>query len=428
MATFSYALCHVKARLRELLPAGEILSLCKQSGHVWRKRILDPVLTVELFVLQLLAGVAMAGLRHVAGIAVTAQAICKAKKRLPLKLLMELVGRSAPDPTTPPLWNGLSVYMADGMSFMTPDTAELAAHYGKGRNQRGASFGYPLPKLLALLDWSGGFIHKVITLPSTRQEFTCLSRLFGAVGEGGLLLGDRGLVSFAHLAMLTGAAIQGCFRLPRGQVCFGRGRGSRRLIKRLGKQDVLVRWTAYRRPSWLSRKRWAALARQELVLRQISYRVCRKGFRTQWAWIITTLTDPRRYPAQELVDLYGKRWQIEVYFRDLKRTLSLAMMSARSLLGVRKEVLTLVLLYNLIRRVMRQAARGQGVDSERISFIDALRWLLWSGPGQPLCPLKINRRRIRRSPPRQLKAARHRFSQLRGSRDELSKPPCQTIL
>ena len=428
MATVAEALKQIKARLNEILPELEVLQTCRELGHVWRERVLNPAVTVQLFLLQLLAKVAMSGLRHVAKVKVSKQAIGKAKKRLPLKVLMELVQRSVPEGPPQSLWKGLMVYLADGMSFLTSDTRELRKRYGKAKNHRGTSFGFPMPKLLALMDLSRGFIYKGIILPWARQEFTCLSRLFKAIGRNALLLGDRGLVSFTHLVMLTQAGIQGCFRLPRWQVTFNRGRASRRLIKRLGKQDLLVRWTACRRPTWLSRKRWAAIAGQELVLRQISFRVCREGFRTHWAWIITTLLDPQQYPARDLVELYSKRWQIEVCFRNLKRTLGMAKVSARSVPGIRKEVLAFILLYNLIQRVVQQAAIQQQVDTDRISFIDALRWLLWSSPGESIAKLIVNPRRVRRSPPRKLKNARHRCPQLNGSRAALSKPPCQVKL
>jgi Transposase DDE domain len=428
MATLSGAMRHVKQHLDQLLPEQLVLQLCRDLKHRWRNRVLGPAVTVQLLLLQLLAGVAMTGLRHVSGLSVTAQAICAARMRLPLKLMMELVRRSAASQAVEATWKGLRVYLADGMSFMTQDTAALAEQYGKAKNHKGAGYGYPNPKLLALMDLEGGFIQKVITLPWHRQEFTCLSRLFKAIGASALMLGDRGLVSFTHLAMLMGQGIQGCFRLPRGQAVFGRGRTSRRKIKPLGRQDLLVRWRASQRPKWLSKKRWAALAKQELVLRQIAFRVRRRGFRTQWAWIVTTLTDPKAYPAQDLIDLYGKRWQIEVYFRDLKRTLDMSLISARTPEGARKEILAFVLLYNLIRGVMKEAARRQGTEPERISFVDALRWLLWSEPGAALADLVVNPIRVRNAPPRRVKVARHRFPQLNAPRQQLCKPPCQAML
>lgn len=433
MATISRALGHVKAQLDQLICEPDVVRICKRLGHVWRKRLLSPAITVQLFLLQLLAKVAMQGLCRVANLQVTAQAICKAKQRLPLGVLMELVRRSGgsgdDNDDSPPQcrWRGLTVYLADGMSFMIPDTAALAGRFGKPKNQRGASPGYPTPKLLALMDHAGGLIHKVIALPHARQEYTCLSRLFGAIGRASLLLGDRGLVSFPHLAMLIGAGVHGCFRLPVGQVVFNRGTSPRRrLIKRLGRQDMLIRWAACHRPAgWLSKKRWATLSKQELTLRQISYRVCRKGFRTKWAWIVTPLTDPQAYPAQDLIDLYARRWQIEVCFRDLKQTLGMTMISARSVPGVRKEILAFVLLYNLIRRVMQQAAIQQQVEADRIRFIDALRWLLWSQPGDTIPQLKVNPHRVRPTPPRKIKAGQQRFGQLKGSRAALCKPACE---
>jgi hypothetical protein len=427
MTRVSQSLRHVKEHLSELAEAGEIRGICRACGYRWRERDLGPATTVHLFLLQLLANVALTALRHVAELSVSAAAICEAKMRLPLQVLMELLRRSVPQ-SAQSLWRGHEVYLADGTHFKTPDTPALSRRHGKGGNQRGTSCGYPAPKLLALMDLAGGYIRRVICLPAARQEQTCLSRLFKAVGRNGLLLGDRGLVSFAHMVLLLKAGAAGCFRLPRCQVVWGRGKGSRRLIKRQGRQDLLVRWIAHRRPKWLSVRRWRNIAGVELILRQISFRVCRRGFRTSWAWIVTTLLDPRQYPAEELIELYSKRWQIEVYFRDLKRTLGMSMVRARTVEGVRKEMLAFVLLYNLVRRVMEQAARQQNTSADRISFIDALRWLLWARPGAAIPRLIVNPRRWRRSPERKVKEARHRFGQLHQTRAQSSKPPYQVML
>jgi hypothetical protein len=434
MATFSHSVRHVKQHLDEVAHEHDIVGICRKLGHRWRQRQCGPVATVQLVLIQLLAKVSLEGLRRVAQVSASAQSICSAKMRLPLKLLLELVRRSVPgwdsDDGSPSLWRGLKVLLVDGTSFMVPDKPKLVQRYGKARNQRGTSAGYPMAKLLALMDRRSGFIRKVIALPCARQEFTCLSRLFKAVGLGALLMGDRGLVSFTHLALMVRQGIQGCFRLPRGQVVWGRGKASRRLIKRLGKQDLLVQWSASQRPTWMSKSRWEKLKLTDtrLTLRQISFRVCRRGFRVHWAWIITTLLDPQQYPAQELIELYSQRWQIEVYFRDLKQTLGMKRISAQTEAGVQKELAAFVLLYNLVRRVMQRAAVQQGTTPDRISFIDASRWLLWTSPGEPLGRLKVNPIRVRRSPPRRLKNARHRYPQLNASRRQLSNPPYRVVL
>lgn len=434
------ALAQVKGRLDQLVATQEIEQTCRHLGHRWRKRLLDPATTVHLMLLQLLAGVAMAGLRHVARIDVSAQALCRAKMRLPLALLTHLVARSAARPSPPSSqqqqspssdWRGHPVALADGTGLATPDTPDLADRYGRPGNHKGASRGFPAAKLLAALDLHTGLILKVIALPWARQERACLTRLLAALARGTILLGDRGLVGFAQLALMHLAGVHGLLRLPRQVVVVGRGKGARRRLERLGKQDLLVSWVRQGlvRPKWMSRRRWLALG-PELTLRQIAFRITRPGYRTRWAWVVTTLTDPAAYPAEELVALYARRWQVEVCFRELKQGLGLTRVSARTVAGVRKEVLAFVLLYNLVRQVMLESAARQAVTPDRVSFTDALRWLLWSSsPQEPPPTLRVNKpRRHRPTQPRMLKHARKRYTQLNRSRQCLLKPPCQAKL
>lgn len=424
MATIGRALSQVKSQLDQWVPAPVIEQVCRDHGHRWRKRLLGPADTVHLMLLQLLAQVSMAALRHVSKVRVSAQAFCAARMRLPLSVMHELVRRACP--AGPPLscWKSLRVFAADGMSFLTEDTPELAQKYGKAKNGKGRGNGRPNCKLLAVMDLAGGFIYQVTALPWSRQERTCLARLLKACGEAALLLGDRGLAGFAQMALMLAAKVDGCLRLPRWLVVYGRGKANHRRVKRLGKQDLLVVWRkGDRPPKWMSKERWAKLP-DELTLRQIAFRITRPGFRTHWAWIITTLTDPKKYPAQELVELYGKRWQVEVYFRDLKQTLGLRCPSSRTPQGVRKELLAFVILYNLVRQVIAAAASRQKVSPDRISFSDALTWLLWSAPGEELPDLVTNPIRHRPTQPRALKHCRRKYARMSRSRATLLKPAC----
>jgi hypothetical protein len=50
------ALRHLKADLAVLLEAPTIVALCREVGDPWRSRLLDPVTTVHLFLLQILQG------------------------------------------------------------------------------------------------------------------------------------------------------------------------------------------------------------------------------------------------------------------------------------------------------------------------------------------------------------------------------------
>ena len=423
MATIGRALCQVKSQLSQHITAVDVEDLCRQNKHSFRKgKLGGPAGAVHLMLLQLLAAVSLSGLRHVAGISVTKQAVNKAYKSLPLVVWQALVRRVCPPGPALPCWHGLRVMLVDAMSFLVEDTKELSNKYGKAKNGKpSADHARPAPKLLALLDLAGGFIHQVIALPWSRQERVCLTRLFKACGHKALMLGDRGMVGFCQLVMAQAAGTHCLLRLPRWLVVSGRGKANHRRLKQLGKQDMLVIWRKVRRPSWMSKLRWKALPEQ-IVLRQISFRITRKGFRTNWAWVITTLTDPALYPAEEIVSLYQKRWQVEVYFRDLKRTLKLKQTRAKSVEGVRKELLAFVVLYNLVRQVMLRAAQRQGVDADRISFADAARWLLWSEPGAELIDLIVNPRRTRDTQPRMLKHGRRKYARMTKPRKMLTKP------
>ena len=426
MATLSSALSTVKVQISRFIPDQMILNACVESGHRWRKRKLDPVMTVHLLLLQLLSGVALIRLDRVAQVGVSAVAICRARAKLPLKVwikLAEWTGRACRDCGEIGKYLGHRIMIADGTSFTTPDTAQLAGKYGKASNQKKARPGYPLPKLLALMDQASGTIAKVIDLPHARNEQTVLTRMIKWLSRGDLLLGDRGLVSFAHLACFMEAGIQCMMRLPRPWAIHGRGKGSRKRHKQLGRQDMLVRWEKPQRHylKWLSKFRWKQLP-EILMLRQISFQLHRKGFRSHWVWVITTLTDSKKYTAQSLADLYGKRWKIELGFRDLKTSMKMNHLTAKTVDGVKKQILAFVILYNLVRCLMKEAAKKQGVPPDRISFIDTATTLLWLAADSPMPKLRVNPQLERPSQPRARKHGGYRYPVLNKSRQQLQRP------
>ncbi len=129
-----------------------------------------------------------------------------------------------------------------------------------------------------------------------------------------------------------------------------------------------------------------------------AFAIAVRGSRTQEVTLVTTLLDASRYSAEELAQLYFERWQVEVNLRHLKQTLHLDVLRSKTVDGVHKELCMIALVYNLVRLVMCEAARRQETAPDRISFIDALRWLSNTGPGQPLPKLTVHRIRHRLEP------------------------------
>ena len=100
------------------------------------------------------------------------------------------------------------------------------------------------------------------------------------------------------------------------------------------------------------------------------------GFRSRRITLVTTLLDPKLFPAHELAKAYARRWRLEMCLRDLKTTLGMESLRCQSPAMARKEMLAFLIAHNLTRSVMAEAACLHEADLERISFkgtLDALR-------------------------------------------------------
>ena len=56
VTTIAEALGRIKKELARVLEPAMLAELCSELGHQWRERLLDPVTTIHLFILQVLHG------------------------------------------------------------------------------------------------------------------------------------------------------------------------------------------------------------------------------------------------------------------------------------------------------------------------------------------------------------------------------------
>jgi hypothetical protein len=92
--------------------------------------------------------------------------------------------------------------------------------------------------------------------------------------------------------------------------------------------------------------------------------------------LITTLLDPKLYPAHQILEAYAQRWRLELCFNDLKTTLGMEMLSCQSPEMIDKELHLHLIAHNLVRVIAAQAASAHQASIYRISFkgtLDALR-------------------------------------------------------
>ncbi len=108
------------------------------------------------------------------------------------------------------------------------------------------------------------------------------------------------------------------------------------------------------------------------AVRMRAIRYQRPGFRA--GVLLTSPLDPKKYPAEKIVQLYHERWEIELEHYEIKRHLldKQEAIRSRTPQGVRQEVWGILLTYNLVRLEMERAADEAGVEPTRISFVNAL--------------------------------------------------------
>jgi len=100
--------------------------------------------------------------------------------------------------------------------------------------------------------------------------------------------------------------------------------------------------------------------------------VTQRGYRTRKIILVTTLLDSEKYPPAALAQLYRRRWDMELSLRHIKTTLQMEHLSCKTPPNVQRELHMHLLMHNLVRRLMFEAARKANVPLSRISFSGAL--------------------------------------------------------
>jgi hypothetical protein len=366
------AVQNVLARLRRLpldridLPISQrVDQLCDEIGHQWRDRLLTPLVTIRLFILQIVHGnTAIVHLPRLAGFWFSSGSYTEARTRLPLELLRSLLrdmhtwAADRVDEGLPPLL-GQRVLSVDGSSGSMPDTPELCQRFGLPSGQK-PGVGYPMARIMGLLQAATGMFLELLALPLFTHDMRGAIALHPMLRAGDILLGDRAFCSVAHFCLLSARGVFGCFRLHQ------RRKDTRPGLQQWKKPPVA--------PKWMTTAQFAMLP-ASITIRLVRYTVQEKGFRTREVFIATTLLDSQRWSDQYIANLYGQRWPIETCFNHIKTTLNMDVLKCKTVEGVLKELTVYLIVYNLVRLMMLKAAQLQNVAVDRISFIDAVRAL-----------------------------------------------------
>ena len=281
-------------------------------------------------------------------------AYSQARKNLPREVAEAIADHmferlTAREPVEPqPIW------LLDGSSLSLAPTPELKRAFPPAHNQHGKSH-WPIARVVTAHDVRTGLAVRPVWGPMYGPEavseqslaFPLLERL-----SPGLVINDRnfGVFQIAYQAHQLGHQV--LTRLTKAR--------ARALLK--GELtpglDVPIVW----QPSRHDRKAHPELPQDARVKGRLV--VCRVAGQKQPLYLFTTWDAP----APQVVELYARRWGIELDLGSLKGVLDMNELRSKTTAMVEKELILAIAAYNLVQSVRAVAARSVGIEPRRLSF------------------------------------------------------------
>jgi hypothetical protein len=251
------------------------------------------------------------------------------------------------------------VLVLDGTSLELENSRALVRQFPPAQNQYGRSH-WPVLRLVVLHEASTGLAHQpcwgAMYGPAAVSEQALAEKALETAPREALVVGDRnfGVFSMAYAAQQRG--LQVVLRLTQLR--------AQKLAGGICHPDCYeVVW----KPSSEERRKHGLPEQAAVVGRMIARQIGR-GKSKAWLYLFTT----SRRAAEEVVALYGQRWNIETDLRSLKRTVELHHIRARSVDMMEKHLLMAISAYNLVRAVLCLAARRKRLNPRQLSFTQVL--------------------------------------------------------
>ncbi|MFD9420786.1 IS4 family transposase [Streptomyces goshikiensis] len=299
----------------------------------------------------------------------TTAAIGRARRRLgsePLKALFARVCRPVAVPETAGAWyRRWRPVAVDGTTLDLADTIANDSFFGRPGSGRGVG-AFPQARLVALAECGTRAVFGAAVGPLSVSEQVLSRQLFARLGEGMLLLADRGFYGFEAWQAARASGADLLWRVRKSAAL--------PVVRVLADGSYLS--TVHAEPDRKSR-------RNPVVVRVVEYTLARDGDATVYR-LLTTVLDPEEAPARDLAELYAQRWEIETTLDEIKTHQRGPKLVLRSKYpwGVEQEIHGFLLVHHAIRQLMHQAALGQGLDPDRVSFTRSLRIVRRQVPAQ----------------------------------------------
>lgn len=266
-------------------------------------------------------------------------------------------------------WHGLQPFAIDGTTLRTEDTQECRDHFGSSGTSGKFEAGYPIMRLTCLMNVRSHIILRAVAGPYADSELYQTSQMLESVPNNSVLLMDKLYHSAKLLLELENTGQHRYWVTP-----------IRKDLKYIVTEEYASDDQLVERDLSSARRKDKTLPRH-WRMRVISFKTSSKTTVT-----LATNLPHDEYPAEDIKALYKERWEIELGYREVKKSMLHNALTLRSkkVELVYQELYGMLLAYNLIRHEIALTADEVGIRPTRISFKSAIRIVLYDYYGMAI--------------------------------------------
>lgn len=239
----------------------------------------------------------------------------------------------------------------DATSLVCPRSATLLKNLSRPHMNPWVLAHYPRALVVVAFDVLRRLPLEWILLPKGRGERTAMAPLLAGLRRNDVVILDRGYPARWLLESIVAHGV-----------------------------DVVMRMTSAKAGSWPEVQRFIASGAKTAVItialghgKTADVRLIRrnpprgrplKHQRREIMVVLTTLLPRHGFETKDILDLYGRRWDIESLFREMKEAFTIERFHARTLDGIQQEIAT-VLMWIALTAVIHAAVQDGLTDGKR---------------------------------------------------------------
>ncbi len=293
-----------------------------------------------------------------------------ARRRFPLAAVQKALaasGRSIRSIVENRQWHGMDPVIVDGTTYRLRPLGDIPKEFPPHRSGNNAKPYWCLARAVAVFCMATGVVLDcVVDCAKRSEQALMLSMLRLSSWAGSLFVADR---NFGVYSVVRGCVAANAHVVVRLTEVRARRLAAEAKVKLQEGLDQLIQWHPTRHDQCPQH-----LTKEPVAGRLIVARVSPRGFRSFTIYLFTTLLD-MTITAEQCVQLYGQRWQVELNLRYVKTQLNLGFLECKSADMARKSWLAGLIAYNLVRALMCAAAATSHQSVARLSFSRCLKAL-----------------------------------------------------